>query len=123
VRSPHKIEPARAASLLERLRRRRLRLTAQRRVIAEALEGAHVHLTADEVFERAVARLPEISRATVYSELLGPQSTARGVRAFMFSHAVVANRSSALASCLMSRGSRPSSHKRVNSSLGPIHSA
>jgi Fur family ferric uptake transcriptional regulator len=59
----------RVASLLERLRRRGLRLTAQRRVIAEALEGAHVHLTADEVFERAVARLPELSRATVYNTL------------------------------------------------------
>ncbi len=58
-----------AASLLARLRRHGLRLTAQRRVIAEALEGAHVHLTADEVFERAVARLPEISRATVYNTL------------------------------------------------------
>jgi len=28
-----------------------------------------VHITADEVFERASARLPEISRATVYNTL------------------------------------------------------
>jgi Fe2+ or Zn2+ uptake regulation protein len=69
LRRAHKTEPVRAASLLERLRHRGLRLTAQRRVIAEALEGAHVHLTAEEVFERAVARLPEISRATVYNTL------------------------------------------------------
>ncbi len=69
LKRAHKIEPVRAASLLERLRHRGLRLTAQRRVIAEALEGAHVHMTAEEVFERAVARLPEISRATVYNTL------------------------------------------------------
>jgi Fe2+ or Zn2+ uptake regulation protein len=69
MKKAHKTEPAHAATLLERLRRRGLRLTAQRRIIAEALEGAHVHFTADEVFERASARLPEISRATVYNTL------------------------------------------------------
>jgi Fur family transcriptional regulator, stress-responsive regulator len=56
-------------TLLERLKRRGWHLTAQRRVIAEAMAGAHVHLTADEVFERAAERLPEISRATVYNTL------------------------------------------------------
>jgi Fe2+ or Zn2+ uptake regulation protein len=59
----------RSISLLERLRRRGLRLTAQRRVVAETLEGVHVHLTAEQVYERAKARLPEISRATVYNTL------------------------------------------------------
>jgi Fur family ferric uptake transcriptional regulator len=58
-----------AMPLLERLRRRGWRLTSQRRVVAEALAGEHVHLTADEVYERAVRRLPEISRATVYNTL------------------------------------------------------
>jgi Fe2+ or Zn2+ uptake regulation protein len=56
-------------NLSDRLRQREWRLTAQRRVVAEVLEGEHVHLTADEVYERAVARLPEISRATVYNTL------------------------------------------------------
>jgi Fur family ferric uptake transcriptional regulator len=56
-------------SLLQRLRRRQWRLTAQRRAIAEVLEGEHVHLTAEQVFERAVSRLPEISRASVYNAL------------------------------------------------------
>ncbi len=55
--------------LVARLRRREWRLTAQRRVIAEVLTGEHVHLTADEVFERARALLPEVSRATVYNTL------------------------------------------------------
>lgn len=55
--------------LLERLRQRGWRLTAQRRVVAEALAGDNLHLTADEVHERAQIRLPEISRATVYNTL------------------------------------------------------
>jgi Fur family transcriptional regulator, stress-responsive regulator len=57
------------APLVDRLRERGWRLTAQRRVIAEAMAGEHVHLTVDEVFERARAVLPEVSRATVYNTL------------------------------------------------------
>ncbi|OMI36327.1 hydrogen peroxide sensitive repressor [Streptomyces sparsogenes DSM 40356] len=44
-------------------------MTSQRRVVAEVLDGDHVHLTADEVHARAARRLPEISRATVYNTL------------------------------------------------------
>jgi Fur family transcriptional regulator, stress-responsive regulator len=57
------------SDLLERLRERGWRMTSQRRVVAEVLDGEHVHLTADEVHARAVRRLPEISRATVYNAL------------------------------------------------------
>lgn len=57
------------SDLLQRLRGRGWRMTAQRRVIAEVLDGDHVHLTADEVLARATGRLPEISRATVYNTL------------------------------------------------------
>ncbi|WP_445528074.1 Fur family transcriptional regulator [Streptomyces cyslabdanicus] len=57
------------SDLLGRLRTRGWRLTAQRRVVAEVLDGDHVHLTADEVHARAVQKLPEISRATVYNTL------------------------------------------------------
>ena len=57
------------SDLLDRLRVRGWRMTAQRRVVAEVLDGEHVHLTADEVLARATARLPEISRATVYNTL------------------------------------------------------
>jgi Fur family ferric uptake transcriptional regulator len=57
------------SDLLERLRGRGWRMTAQRRVVAEVLDGEHVHLTADEVHARAVVLLPEISRATVYNAL------------------------------------------------------
>lgn len=60
------------SDLLERLRGRGWRLTAQRRVVAEVLDGdgaPHMHLTADEVHSRAAGQLPEISRATVYNTL------------------------------------------------------
>lgn len=57
------------SDLLDRLRDRGWRLTAQRRVIAEALTGDHVHLTADEVLASARSRLPEVGRATVYATL------------------------------------------------------
>ncbi|MEU5894867.1 MULTISPECIES: Fur family transcriptional regulator [Streptomyces] len=57
------------SDLLQRLRGRGWRMTAQRRVVAEVLAGEHVHLTADEVLAQATARLPEISRATVYNTL------------------------------------------------------
>ncbi|MFE9928873.1 Fur family transcriptional regulator [Streptomyces sp. NPDC005533] len=55
--------------LTERLRGHGRRMTSQRRVVAEVLDGEHVHLTADEVHARAAERLPEISRATVYNTL------------------------------------------------------
>ncbi|MBB1252483.1 Fur family transcriptional regulator [Streptomyces alkaliterrae] len=57
------------SDLLERLRERGWRLTAQRRVVAEVLNGQHVHYTADEVHALAAERLPEIARATVYNTL------------------------------------------------------
>jgi len=56
-------------ALLERLRARDWRLTAQRRVVAEVLAGDHVHMTADEIHATAAEHLPEISRATVYNVL------------------------------------------------------
>ena len=56
-------------ALIDRLRDRGWRLTAQRRVIAEAMTGDHVHLAADEVLERARTVLPEVSLATVYNTL------------------------------------------------------
>lgn len=53
--------------LLTRLRARGWNLTAQRRAVAQALNGDHVHLTIEEIHERAAAAVPEISRATVYN--------------------------------------------------------
>lgn len=56
-------------NLLQRLATRGWQMTPQRRVIAEVLAGDHVHLTADEIHAHAVAKLPEISRATAYKAL------------------------------------------------------
>jgi Fe2+ or Zn2+ uptake regulation protein len=55
--------------LIDRLRARQWRLTPQRRVVGEVLDGPNVHFTADEVLAHARRRLPEISRATVYNTL------------------------------------------------------
>ena len=55
--------------MVQRLRDRGWRLTAQRRVVAEVLAGDHVHLTADGVYTQAQRLLPEISLATVYNTL------------------------------------------------------
>lgn len=63
-------------SLTERLMAKGWRMTAQRRVIFRVFDAraaddadANVHLTADEVLDRATSALPEISRATVYNTL------------------------------------------------------
>lgn len=57
------------------------------------------------------------------SVILCRYQRSRILRAFRFSHAVLANIFSASASTLASRGRGPRSHRRVNSSLGPIQSA
>jgi Fe2+ or Zn2+ uptake regulation protein len=57
------------SELVQRLKERGWRMTAQRRAVAEVLAGEHVHLTADVVHTRAQQALPEISLATVYNTL------------------------------------------------------
>jgi Fe2+ or Zn2+ uptake regulation protein len=52
-----------------RLRAAGLRVTPQRRAVLGAFGGAAGHLTADEVYERARAEVPELARATVYNAL------------------------------------------------------
>jgi methylated-DNA-[protein]-cysteine S-methyltransferase len=54
----------------ELLRTHGLRVTPQRRAILEAFRGgASEHLTADEVFARSRATLPDVGRGTVYATL------------------------------------------------------
>lgn len=55
--------------LSTRLQLSGVRLTAQRRVVADVLDGENVHMSADEVLDRAQVLLPEIGRATVYKAL------------------------------------------------------
>jgi len=49
--------------------RRKPRMTRQRRVIIEELQGAEWHPTADELYVRVRERLPRISLGTVYRNL------------------------------------------------------
>ena len=60
---------AAGGALLERLRARGWRVTPQRRAVAQALDGEHVHLRADEVRAAAQRFVPEVSLATVYNTL------------------------------------------------------
>lgn len=43
-----------------------MRMTEQRRIIAQVLSGAQDHPDVDEVYQRAIAKDPNISIATVY---------------------------------------------------------
>lgn len=53
-------------TFLERLEAKSLRMTEQRRVIAEVLDESHDHPDVEELHARATARDPNISIATVY---------------------------------------------------------
>jgi len=55
--------------LLEALRARGMRITPQRRLILELLCGDSSHPTVDDIYTRAVAAMPNISRTTVYNTL------------------------------------------------------
>jgi len=62
--------PLSDVALAQLLRAHGLRATAQRRAIYGLFAGtANGHLSAEEVFQRARAQLPELSRATVYNAL------------------------------------------------------
>ena len=61
--------PISTESLLDRMHAKGLRLTHQRRLLAELLESAEEHLDAEEVYRRAQQRDPEIHRATIYRTL------------------------------------------------------
>jgi len=55
--------------LQSELRSQGIRLTRQRRVILQVMEGAKRHLDANEIFERAQKSDPGITRVTVYRTL------------------------------------------------------
>ena len=55
--------------LLEQFRQNGLKITPQRRVILELLIKDHSHPTADEIYQRVLSAMPEVSRTTVYNTL------------------------------------------------------
>lgn len=56
-------------TLVDRMRARGVRITEQRRVIADLLDEADDHLDAESIYRLASARDPRIHRATVYRTL------------------------------------------------------
>ena len=54
---------------IESFRQAGHKVTIQRRAIFELLAEAEGHPTADEIYQRLVTRMPEISRSTVYNTL------------------------------------------------------
>jgi Fe2+ or Zn2+ uptake regulation protein len=56
-------------ALVELFRQNGLRITPQRRVIFELLAQDASHPTADEVYQRVLAVMPDVSRTTVYNTL------------------------------------------------------
>jgi len=55
--------------VMEQFRKKGRKVTSQRRVVVELLEGDNTHPTAEEIYQRALKVLPEISRTTVYNTL------------------------------------------------------
>jgi Fur family peroxide stress response transcriptional regulator len=55
--------------LCEMLREEGLKVTPQRRVIFEALQGSSEHPSAEDIYDAVTAVLPDISVATVYHTL------------------------------------------------------
>lgn len=64
-----RVRRAENETLVDRMKARGLRLTGQRRLLAELLEEANEHLDAEAVYERARAKDASIHRATVYRTL------------------------------------------------------
>ena len=69
-------------TLIDRMQARGLRMTWQRRILAELLEQAHEHLDAEKLYQLAHRRDPRIHRATVYRMVNGvTQRPTRAVQA------------------------------------------
>ena len=56
-------------TLLEELREHGLKVTPQRRAILELLVNDDSHPTAEQVYQRVLATMPDVSRTTVYNTL------------------------------------------------------
>jgi len=56
-------------NLIKLFRQNGLKITPQRRVIVELLAEDDSHPTADEIYQRVLSVMPEVSRTTVYNTL------------------------------------------------------
>ncbi len=59
----------RKGSVTEDLRQRGFRLTPQRRLVLEAVEGSEGHISAEDIYGRVRARYPGFNISTVYRNL------------------------------------------------------
>jgi len=55
--------------LLDQFRQNGLKITPQRRVILELLAGDDSHPTAEQIYQRVLSIMPDVSRTTVYNTL------------------------------------------------------
>jgi Fe2+ or Zn2+ uptake regulation protein len=55
--------------LLDQFRQNGRKITPQRRVILEVLVGDKSHPTVDEIYQRVLSVMPDVSRTTVYNTL------------------------------------------------------
>jgi Fe2+ or Zn2+ uptake regulation protein len=55
--------------LLGLFRQNGLKITPQRRVILEQIAGDNSHPTAEQIYQRVLSVMPEVSRTTVYNTL------------------------------------------------------
>jgi Fe2+ or Zn2+ uptake regulation protein len=55
--------------LIDQFRQNGLKITPQRRVILEVLVGDRSHPTVDEIYQRVLSVMPDVSRTTVYNTL------------------------------------------------------
>lgn len=58
-----------AKTLIELFRRQGLKITPQRRIIFELLAQDASHPTAEEIYQRVLSAMPDVSRTTVYNTL------------------------------------------------------
>lgn len=58
-----------SAELVQLFRKRGLRVTPQRRAIFDLLAGEEGHPTAEDIFRRVSAVMPDVSRTTVYNTI------------------------------------------------------
>lgn len=56
-------------SCLTLLKKKGLKLTPQRRLIADIIDDANAHLTAEEIIASVQARMPGVNKSTVYRTL------------------------------------------------------
>jgi Fur family ferric uptake transcriptional regulator len=79
-------------SCLETLKEKGMRLTPQRRLIADALHQANAHLTAEDIIAYVQARMPGVNKSTIYRTLDLLEETGCAVKSesgdhFIYHHA------------------------------------